>query len=78
MKVGNGGNFIHLLVFCAPNLQAQIKQICQNIVNHFAEIEHKKITRMVLYFKVAHDGVLWLLWSSSIRIASVSFSLYSM
>lgn|SRR5690606_40236697 len=57
-------------VFCAPKLQDQIKKICQNIVNHFEEVEHKKITRMVLYFKVSKKGQLYLLWSSSIRVAS--------
>lgn len=55
-------------VFVAPQLVKHIKKICQNIVNHFEETEHKKISRMVLYFKVDANDNIWLLWSSSIRI----------
>jgi hypothetical protein len=55
-------------VFCAPHLEKQIKAICSTVVNHFALVEYKQITRMVLYFKVDNKGDLWLLWSSSIRI----------
>lgn len=56
-------------VFCAPHLQKEIKKVCTAIVKHFASTEHKKITRMVLYFKIGADNRLYLLWSSSIRIA---------
>uniref|UniRef100_A0A6U0L0M8 Uncharacterized protein n=1 Tax=Percolomonas cosmopolitus TaxID=63605 RepID=A0A6U0L0M8_9EUKA len=56
-------------VFCAPHLQKEIKKVCNAIVKHFASTEHKKITRMVLYFKIGADNRLYLLWSSSIRIA---------
>lgn len=55
-------------VFCAPHLEKEIKKVCNAIVQHFASVEHKQITRMVLYFKLCQEGKLWFLWSSSIRV----------
>ncbi|EFC37238.1 predicted protein [Naegleria gruberi] len=57
-------------VFCAPHLEKEIKRVCSAIVDHFFSVEHKNITRMVLYFKVDPKNNLYLLWSSSIRIGN--------
>ncbi len=55
---------------CSPHLEKDIKKICDLISSHFYNVEHKQITRMVLYFKVDSQSTLWLQWASSIRIAS--------
>ena len=65
-------------VFCAPNLEKEIKKVCNSIVAHFASVEHKQITRMVLYFKVDNKGSLWLLWASSIRVSINNVSVYKL
>lgn len=54
---------------CAPKTTAQIKNICSNICQHFSNTEHKNITRMVLYFKVDKNDLVWLLWCGSVRIS---------
>mmetsp|Transcript_4841 Transcript_4841/g.8793 ORF Transcript_4841/g.8793 Transcript_4841/m.8793 type:complete len:542 (-) Transcript_4841:376-2001(-) len=54
---------------CAPKTTAQIKSICSNICQHFTNTEHKNITRMVLYFKVDKNDLVWLLWCGSVRIS---------
>eukprot|EP01062_Namystynia_karyoxenos_P040792 TRINITY_DN296_c0_g1_i1.p1 TRINITY_DN296_c0_g1~~TRINITY_DN296_c0_g1_i1.p1 ORF type:complete len:564 (+),score=175.24 TRINITY_DN296_c0_g1_i1:90-1694(+) len=54
---------------CAAKTTAKVKQICFNIVDHFYNTEHKHITRMVLYFKVDKDDLVWLLWCGSVRVS---------
>lgn len=56
-------------VFCSPKLKEQVEKACKNIVSHFERTNHKKISRMVLYFKSDRNGDLWLLYCSSVRIA---------
>ena len=55
---------------CAANTTEEIKSICGNIVRHFYQtMEHKFLTRMVLYFKVDENDQVWLLWCGSLRVA---------
>ncbi len=55
-------------VLCAPQLKKEVSEICESIVRHFYETEHRRITRMVLYFKVDAQNRVWLLWSSCVRV----------
>ena len=52
---------------CAGHTTEEVKNICGNIVQHFYNLEHKYITRMVLYFKVDEKDQVWLLWCGSLR-----------
>jgi hypothetical protein len=54
---------------CAVRTTSQIEAVCLSIVDHFANTEHKNITRMVVYFKVDHQDRLWLLWCGSLRVS---------
>eukprot|EP00659_Diplonema_papillatum_P023233 gene23233-35605_t len=56
--------------FVAPHIQWQVKQLCQDFVNHFQQTEHAAVQRMVLHFKTDAHCEVWLLWCSSIRIHS--------
>ena len=53
-------------------LPSRIQNICENVVSHIAEVSFQKnrISRAVLNFKVDARDRVWLLWSSSIRLAS--------
>lgn len=53
-------------------LPSQIQRICENLVSHITEVSFQKhrIVRMVANFKVDSRDRIWLLWSSSIRLAS--------
>eukprot|EP00761_Pharyngomonas_kirbyi_P014108 gb/GECH01014138.1/.p1 GENE.gb/GECH01014138.1/~~gb/GECH01014138.1/.p1 ORF type:complete len:620 (+),score=82.48 gb/GECH01014138.1/:1-1860(+) len=56
------------VVFCSPKLQEAVENVCRSIVDHFYAVEHRKINRMVLYFKIDPNNTLHLLWSSFITI----------
>eukprot|EP01065_Artemidia_motanka_P012573 TRINITY_DN16935_c0_g1_i1.p1 TRINITY_DN16935_c0_g1~~TRINITY_DN16935_c0_g1_i1.p1 ORF type:complete len:705 (+),score=190.79 TRINITY_DN16935_c0_g1_i1:64-2178(+) len=59
---------LSLQAYCAPNVMEMIKRVCLQIVEHFTNLEHAQVERMVLYFKTDPDQNLWLLWCSSIRV----------
>ena len=54
---------------CAPHTSEKVEKICNNILHHFHAIEHKFITRIVLYFKVDEKDQLWLLFCGSLRVS---------
>jgi hypothetical protein len=52
-----------------PVLAGQIQKICESVVSHVAEVTYnqKKITRIVINFKVDSRDKIWLLYTTSIR-----------
>ncbi|OQR96594.1 hypothetical protein THRCLA_07236 [Thraustotheca clavata] len=52
-------------------LPGDIQYVCEQVVDHVMEVSfHKyRISRMVLHLKTDADDRVWLLWSSSIRLA---------
>ncbi|ETV81351.1 hypothetical protein, variant 2 [Aphanomyces astaci] len=52
-------------------LPGDIQYLCEQIVDHVMEVSfHKhRISRMVLHLKTDSDDNVWLLWSSSVRLA---------
>ena len=55
--------------YVSPNIAEAIKTVCKNIVTHIADLEHRGIDRMVLYFKTDDDQNLWLLWCSVLQLS---------
>jgi hypothetical protein len=52
-----------------PVLAGQIQKICESVVSHIAEVTYnqKKISRIVINFKVDSRDKIWLLYTTSIR-----------
>ncbi|GBG29825.1 Small glutamine-rich tetratricopeptide repeat-containing protein beta [Hondaea fermentalgiana] len=53
------------------HLPLAIQRVCEDIVNHVAEVSFRKfsISRMAANFKVDGNDRVWLLWCSSLRLA---------
>jgi len=53
-------------------LPSAVQALCEDIVSHISEVSYQKsqIARMVLNFKIDSRERIWLLYSSSIRLAS--------
>eukprot|EP01012_Entosiphon_sulcatum_P056374 TRINITY_DN80024_c0_g1_i1.p1 TRINITY_DN80024_c0_g1~~TRINITY_DN80024_c0_g1_i1.p1 ORF type:complete len:669 (-),score=91.91 TRINITY_DN80024_c0_g1_i1:17-2023(-) len=61
-------HFSHI-VHCTPRLKADVKTLCEEVVNHFHDTDTKHtISRIVLHFKVDVKRRLWLLYCTSVRI----------
>ena len=55
-------------VVVGPVVKNLVREASKALVDHFLSTDHLSIARMVLYFKVDHENILRLLFSSSIRI----------
>eukprot|EP01006_Ploeotia_vitrea_P060759 TRINITY_DN76507_c0_g1_i1.p1 TRINITY_DN76507_c0_g1~~TRINITY_DN76507_c0_g1_i1.p1 ORF type:complete len:566 (+),score=36.11 TRINITY_DN76507_c0_g1_i1:57-1754(+) len=66
----DGGAHFSELGHCAWKMKEQVKRICTSFVEHFHETDRQTICRLVMYFKVDTQGVLWVLWANSIRMSN--------
>eukprot|EP00906_Rhabdomonas_costata_P000644 RCo000825 len=63
-------------VFLAPRTAQKVRDVCESLVEQFNSVEHHyTISRMVVYLKegLGLNDMLWLTFSSSIRVVEVRF-----